>query len=413
MIAKAHTPCDSKQPRRLLIVAHDAMLYGAQRSLLDILMRLDRNRYEPHVVIPSAGPFTVALRELGIPFSCGMVQRWIFFPKPMSTRAILRRPWRRLNHPYLLALLSWLSLPARIILLAIYIRRLRIDLVYTNTVTVLDGALAAALCGVPHIWHLREAIAGNLDLASPFPVSWVPSFILRWSSRVIVNSQALGESIFGGAIPLRAQVIHNGVDLERYRDAMPAEDLAIYPPTAKLVGICGAIHERKDILTFVRAAARLQHRFPDVHYLIIGKEQGLYYRSVKREIANSGLEKCIRFLGYRNDIPEIFARLDILVSAAKEEPFGRTIIEAMAAGKPVVSTRSGGPREIVEDGVSGFLVDVGDDAAMAARLSELLAQPDLLAAMGVASRQRVAERFDLNKTVSDIEDVLDKAMEHA
>lgn len=400
----------------MLIIAHDAALYGAQHSLLDIIRRLDRNKYDLLVVAPSSGAFTEALHGLKVPFLLGIAQRWIFHPRPMAFLAILKRPWRFIRlrkHPYTLTLLSFVSLPIRVLLLAMVVRIKGIRVIYTNTVAVLDGALVAWLCRIPHVWHLREPVAGNLDLAYPFSASWVPAFILRWSTRVIVNSQALGETIFGGSIPSKVQVIHNGVDLERYRNPMPAGDLDRYPPNARLVGICGAIQERKDILTFVCAAARLQHSFPDVHYLIVGKEHGPYYKSVKQEIANSGLETCVHFLGYRSDIPEIFARIDILVSAAREEPFGRTIIEAMAAGKPVVSTRSGGPQEIIEDGISGFLVDVGDDVAMAARLSELLSNHDLLTAMGAAARQRATECFDLNKTVKCIENVFDNVLKDA
>lgn len=399
----------------VLIIAHDAALYGAQHSLLDIIRHLDKTKYEPLVIVPSGGAFTEALRNLKVPFLLGLAQRWIFHPRPISFLVVLKRPWRFLRlrrHPYVLTLTSFITLPARVLLLAIIIRAKGIRIIYTNTVTVLDGALTAWLCRIPHVWHLREPVAGNLDLAYPFPVAWAPSFILRGSTSVIVNSRALGKAIFGEVTPSKVQVIHNGVDLECYRTAKPATYLACYPAAVKLVGICGAIQERKDILTFVRAAARLRHSFPDVHYLIVGKEHGPYYKLVQQEIADSGLDASVHFLGYRNDIPEIFARIDILVSAAKEEPFGRTIIEAMAAGKPVVSTRSGGPQEIIEDGVSGFLVDVGDDAAMANRLAELLSNPDQLAAMGAAARRRVAECFDLHRTVKCIENTFGKVLEN-
>jgi glycosyltransferase involved in cell wall biosynthesis len=397
-------------PIGVLIVAHDSQLYGAQRSLLDILSRFDRNRFSPIVLAPYPGPFTEALDVLGIPYFCGWVKRWIFEPRTLTFRELLRRPWRIFRHPYSLAIVSFLSLAPRLLRIARLIHRHRITLVYSNTLTVLDGALVARLCRLPHVWHLREQVAGNQDLTFPFSVNWMPAFILRMSTLVIVNSFALKHEIFGDPSPAKVRVIHNGIDLERYRYALPIPIIHECPQSERIIAICGAVQERKDIQTFVRAAFRLHEIHPDVHFLVIGQGQGAYFQLVKQQAANQGLGRCIHFLGYRSDIPEIFARIDILVSAAKIEPFGRTIIEAMAAGKPVVATRSGGPEEIIEDGVSGFLVDVGDDAAMAVRLAELLSNPHKIKAMGEQARLSVKRSFNLFDSVRRIEAIFDEVL---
>jgi glycosyltransferase involved in cell wall biosynthesis len=409
MSGNAGGPGGGKPARRVLVVAHDAMLYGAQRSLLDMLGKIDRQRHEPHVVIPSAGPFTEALRSLGIPFTCGVVQRWIFFPKPMSLRAILRRPWRRLNHPYLLALLAWLTLPLRVAVLALLLRRRRIDLVYTNTATILDGALAARLCGVPHVWHLREAVAGNPDLASPLPAGWLPGFVLSHSAAVIVNSADLARRLFGDAPPSKVKVVHNGIDPLGYSGAQPDPALPKLPPVARLAAVCGAVQERKDILTYIRSAARLRDSHPDLHHLVIGHGHGSYLSRIEQEIARHGLADRVHLLGYRNDRPALLSRIDVMVSTAIHEPFGRTLIEAMAAGRPVVATRSGGPQEIIIDGECGFLADVGDDATIAERLARLLDDAELYARMSRAARERVLQHFDLRASVGKIEDCFDLA----
>lgn len=413
MSGNAGGPGGGKPARRVLVVAHDAMLYGAQRSLLDIVGRIDRQRYEPHVVIPSAGPFTEALRTLGIPFICGVVQRWIFFPKPMTLRAMLRRPWRRLNHPYLLALLSWLSLPLRIAVLALLIRRRRIDLVYTNTATILDGALAARLCGIPHVWHLREAVAGNPDLASPLPVGWLPGFALSLSTTVMVNSADLARRLFGEVLSSKVKVVHNGIEPVVYLAALPEPPLPALPAGARLAAVCGALQERKDILTYIRSAAYLRDSHPRLHHLVIGQGHGSYLSRIEQEIARHGLVGRVHLLGYRNDLPALLSRIDVLVSTAVHEPFGRTLIEAMAAGKPVVATRSGGPQEIVIDGECGFLADVGDDAAIAERIALLLDNTRVYDRMCRAARERVLQHFDLRVSVGRIERIFDEALEIA
>lgn len=400
---------ENKPVLRVLIVAHDAMLYGAQRSLLDILRRMDRQRHEPYVVIPSAGPFTKALQALGIPFTCGVVQRWIFFPKPMTLHAMLRRPWRRLNHPHMLALLSWISLPLRVALLALLIRKLRIGLVYTNTATVLDGALAARLCGIPHVWHLREAVAGNTDLTSPLPVRWLPGFVVSYSAAVIVNSADLARRMFRTTPPSKVNIVHNGIDPAGYQGAQAEPPLPSLSTGARLTAVCGALQARKDILTYIRSAARLRDSHPDLHHFIIGQGGGNYLSRIEQAIADHRLSSRVHLLGYRDDLPALLSRIDVMVSTAVHEPFGRTLIEAMAAGKPVVATRSGGPQEIIVDGECGYLADVGDDAAIAERMARLLDDPALYARMSRAARERVLQHFDLRISVGKIEQIFDHA----
>lgn len=397
--------------RKILVLAHDALLYGAQRSLLDILERLDRQRYEPHVAIPSKGPFTDALQKLGIPFTCGIAQRWIYFPKPMTLRAILRRPWRRLNHPYMLEVLAWLSLPFRVIALAWLIRRRHFDLVYTNTATMLDGALAARLCGIPHVWHLREAVNGNTDLSGIFPASWLPGFSLSHSNAVVTNSTDLARRLFGEPIPSKVEIVHNGIDPATYLTSHPTPLLPKLPAGARLAAVCGTLQERKDILTYLRSAAHLRDSHPELHHLLIGQGNLSYLSRIHREILSLRLEDRVHFLGHRDDLPALLSHIDVLVSTAIDEPFGRTLIEAMAAGKPVVATRSGGPQEIIVDGECGFLTELGDDTTIAERLARLLDDAGLYSKMSHAARARVSQHFDLKICLAKIEKIFDEALQ--
>lgn len=405
-------PVADRTPK-LLVLAHDSALYGAQHSLLELLLNLDKARFNVHVVVPCAGAFTVALKGIGIKCSTGLVRRWIYPPRSFSVSGMLLKPWRMVRlrwHPYLQSAWSLIMLPFRVLLLAALVKLTGIRMIYTNTATLLEGALVSALCRVPHIWHLREPIEGNVDLENPLPWKWISMLIQHNTAVVITNSHALRSQMFGTSPPSKVRVVHNGVDIARFQHAPPSQSMAGLSEDVRLVAICGAIQERKDVMTFIRAAERLMISHPEVHYLIIGKTLGPYYEGVAKEIANRGLEKLVHCIGYREDIPEIFARIDILVSAASQEPFGRTIIEAMAAGKPVVSTRSGGPEEIIEDGRSGYLVDVGDDAAMGARLAELLSDPKKMQSMGAQARLRVEGDFNLTNTVQRIEMIFDEVL---
>lgn len=393
-------------PRRILVIGHDAGLGGAQLSLLDILTRLDPDRYRPLLLVPTPGPFVAAARKRGFPCWWGITQRWVFFRK----RAFAARPWRLLAHPWLWAAIALATLPLRLAVLAVLAKIRKIDLIYSNTVTVADGALLARLLGLPHVWHLREAVGGNRDLDFPWPVPALPAFILKHSRRVIVNSDALRQRLFGGSPPESVRAIWNGVDLDA-ADNEPAVPLpADVPVQARLTGICGRLGENKGIDVYLQAVARLGDGFDDVHHLIIGAGPAGQLAKLRALAARLGIRERVHFLGFRDDAPALLGRLAVLVSASQRETFGRTLVEAMGRGVPVVATRSGGPEEIVEDGKSGFLVDVGDAEAIAERMARLLSDPALAAAFGASGRLRAREHFDVRRMAANVQAVFDEAL---
>lgn len=389
---------------RILFVAHNSGLYGAQLSLLDLLRNLDRKRFLPVVAAPAPGPFTEQVARLGITVSTGAVRRWIF-PRKSFKRHRLMLPVRIPA----LSLLFLIGLPMRLARLLMLVRRKQIDIIYTNTVTVLDGALAAWLSSKPHIWHLREQVEGNKDILSPIPNDWVPRLVLGLSSRVTTNSHALRDHYFpGGVFANKVTVIHNGIDIDQFRAgknrSILRAGLNIQSP---VVGICGFIQERKGIDTFVRSASEVHKKFPNAHFVVIGGGFAPYIRYIEGLGQQLGLEHNLHLTGWRRDIPEIFPELDILVIASEQEPFGRTVIEGMAVGLPIVSTRCGGPEEIVMHGETGFLVNTGDHAEMASRIVELLDSPELARKMGMAGRKRVESHFTLSECVRLVEAKID------
>lgn len=403
-------PQDVTKKTRILVVAHDAGMYGAQHSLLDILRFIDKERFEILVVVPTSGPFTDELRLSGIGVIVGLTNRWIFHPRVLSFGMILRRPWLLLNHPYLRAFLSAIGAPFRVGLLSSLVLLRRVDLIYSNTATVLDGAIVARLCKLPHVWHIREAILGNADVVSPIGVNWISSFVLRYANVVVVNSERLKQLFFGDCSVRNVRVIHNSIDVAIFCERSDVSRSFPVRSGVRVIGTCGAIHERKDVLSFVKAAYELCKMLPNLHFVIIGQGHSAYVELVKREIVRLGLTDCVHLLGYRNDIPALMSAIDILVSSSIVEPFGRTIIEAMAAGKPVVATRSGGPEEIIVDGVNGFLVNVGDDLAIANKVFQILNNETLYDSMSRAAIERVRNDFNLRKKIKEIERVFDDAL---
>ena len=175
----------------------------------------------------------------------------------------------------------------------------------------------------------------------------------------------------------------------------------------RTVVLVGRISPWKGQDVFIKAAAMVLKQFPNCRFRIVGSAlfgEDALLGQLQQLAASLGVSEQIEFMGFRKDIPEIISASTLVVHASTvPEPFGQVIIQAMAAGKPVVATRGGGVLEIVEDGVSGLLVAMKDVDAMARAICEILADPVRAKQMGEAGRARFLERFTIEKTVEAVE----------
>jgi L-malate glycosyltransferase len=158
----------------------------------------------------------------------------------------------------------------------------------------------------------------------------------------------------------------------------------------------------------VLALPRLQTH-PRARFFVIGDVVGgfsaEYPAELRRLTDELGLDAQVSFLGQRTDVPALLPGLDVFCLASFDEPFGLVNVEAMAAGVPVVATRAGGVPEIIDDGVTGLLVDVGNDVAMADAVGRLLGDDALAGSIAQAGRAAAFRRFDISRYVREIEDL--------
>ena len=197
--------------------------------------------------------------------------------------------------------------------------------------------------------------------------------------------------------PARATVIPNGVDLERFHhhpDNTLREALRL-PPDALLVGAIGNIRTPKDYATFLRAASLLRNQDSRYHFVICGEGGNALHTSLLVLRGALNLDGCCHFLGLRDDVEHVLNNLDVFALSSTTEGFSIACIEAMACGVPVVATRSGGPEQIIEDGVSGLLVPVSDAAALATAIAHVANTPVLSRRLIDAGMLRVRERYAL------------------
>ncbi|MCU0606296.1 MAG: glycosyltransferase [Candidatus Edwardsbacteria bacterium] len=390
-----------RKKTRVLFFDHVPFLGGAEQSLLDILRGLDRERFEPLLLVTSPGP--LAERALAI----GVAVRYITVPE-----AVLRRK------RYAIRLLSprsfrdALRLLPVVVRLAALCRRERIGVVHTNTLKAhLIGGLAGRLCGCRVVWHFRDILVrpGLRRL-----IVWLSR---RLSDRVIAISGAVKDQFGAGYPASRIEVIYNAIDGDEVRRQAAAGDrLALrrelgVPEGARLVGMVGQIARWKGQEHFIRAAALLAPRFPDVRFPIIGEvqfDEWEYKTELIGLIRELRPAERIILPGHHHDVLSRIGALDALAHCSVEpEPFGRIVIEAMALGVPVVAASGGAIDEIITDGKTGIMVPPCDARALAMALAMLLEQPRRAASLGAAAREMAGRRFSMAGMVARINDVLE------
>jgi glycosyltransferase involved in cell wall biosynthesis len=199
-------------------------------------------------------------------------------------------------------------------------------------------------------------------------------------------------------------VLHPGTDRRpRQRDATTHRRLGI-PEDGHVVGLVGRIEPWKGQDLLIRAIGVLRDWGLPVHALLIGETCSAawpeFSSKVLALVAELGLQQDVTFTGHLTDIGFALSDCDVAVCASREEGFGLGVVEAMAAGVPVVATRCGGPEDILEDGVSGILVPVGDVDRLAEGIRRLLEDPEMAARLAAAARQAYAERFTAERSAA-------------
>jgi glycosyltransferase involved in cell wall biosynthesis len=166
------------------------------------------------------------------------------------------------------------------------------------------------------------------------------------------------------------------------------------------VGIVGRLVPIKAHDLFLAAAERLSKSNPDLHFAIIG--DGELWEPLHRDVEASGLSDRVHFAGWRGDLADVYRDLDVVVCCSRNEGTPVSVIEACAAGRPVVGTPVGGMTDIISEGVNGLLVPSGDAEALADAIAALIADPARRQSMGVAGRRMVLERYGADRMVREL-----------
>ena len=290
--------------------------------------------------------------------------------------------------------------------LARLVRERRIEIIHAHVAR--DYPLAALAAG-------RSGAQLVLTRHVLFPLGKIHRLTLRRTSRVIAVSEAVADGLRAQKIFPADKIItiHNGIDVKRFEQGSSGTGVPplnhaqdAHATRRQRVGMIGHLAPIKGQEEFIRAAAIVCGARSDVEFVIAGEDKsrdGENRANIEKLISDLDLKDRVQLNGWTDDVASLLATLDLFVSPARSEPFGLSIVEAMAAGVPVIATASEGAREIIDAEDSGRLVPIGDVAALAKAIADLLGDANKRERLARNARVAVNSKFTLQRMVDRTE----------
>ncbi len=306
---------------------------------------------------------------------------------------------------------------AAMVRLYLFFRREKFDMVHTHTAKAgFIGRIAARLAGVPVVMHTPHGhnFYGYFNSLGNKFIVMLERIAAFFADRIVVftdleKRDMLRYKICSGS---KIDVIRSGIDLSRFENvkagAKKKHAEFNIGPHDLLVGMIGRLESVKGPDCFLDAAKIIAGELPQARFLIVG--DGSLKEELMARSGRLGISDKVIFTGWREDIPEILSMLDVLVLPSLNEAVGRVLLEAGAAGKPIVATDVGGVPEVLKNGETGILVPPRDPGRMAEAVAGLLRDEKRRHRMGRAAKDWVRKRFDEDKMISQLRDIYEESV---
>jgi glycosyltransferase involved in cell wall biosynthesis len=386
-----------KRARVVCFVNHTAVTGGAEFALNRLVAGVDRSQWHPVVVFGEEGPAVELFRNRG-------VETYVL-PIPLHIGRARRNS---------LAAAAWMRPKAAwdacvyVARLASLFRTRAVEMVHTNSMKAhLLGGFAARLCRIPLVWHLRDSLhPAHLPQAA---LRLMRSLAKTLPDRVISVSKSVAEDALGADAAQRAVVVYDGLDPDCFES--PAAPPSKCPPPVWRIGIVGRFAPWKGQHVFLEAAAKLIQRGHRVHFELLGAPlfgEDAYTNRLRQFVESTALQTHVSFSGFVSDVPERIRSWHVLVHASTApDPCPNVVLEAMAAGVPVVGADGGGVPELLDAGRCGALFPMDDPTALCRQLESIFAQPQRREEYAIKGRQRALSLFRSDRVASEVAAVWD------
>ena len=368
----------------LYVYPHYQYDTGSPKSMVSMIKGLDRSIYKPVFLATGKGPLIDVLRENNVEIINGR----------LST-ASARQPLRSI---------------ANIIKQVSFLKKNGIKVLHLNYFGWGDDIVIAAwLCSIPVILHIHNPLTIHKNNINK-----------NIASRVLICSErqkdAVGNFFY---INNKCSVLYNQVDIESFENGKSKRDEFSIDEKETVVGTVAQVCYRKGIDIFVDAACSVLKSYDNLKFIIVGPDgsgEESFSNNIRQLVSSSDYKDKILFIGSREDIPDLLATFDVFLLPTRSEPFGIVIIEAMAAGIPVIASHVGGIPEIICSDKLGRTVKPIEAEGFSQMLNDVLELPDIGKAMGLEGKHSLYGRFDkdsiskrLNNIYRDIVGISDNA----
>ncbi|HUU41341.1 MAG TPA: glycosyltransferase [Desulfatiglandales bacterium] len=383
----------NKRINILFIHANNYDIGGSDYCLLKLAATLDRTRFNPIVLLGLETEVADKYRAHGIPLKI----------IPMYRVRKIKAPGYQFKFVFLFF--------PTVLKIASLIKKYQIDIVHSNDFLDIYGPIAARLIGVKSIQHDRLIMRRPVWLKQ-----LLCAFIRKINHRIAVVSDGVARAMFSKNHKVHAKVVtcYDWLDMEMVGHGEGSNEFRNEIGVGEehvLIGAVGRLEPWKGQHVFVKAAAEVANSYPDARFVIVGgkvigrgrEKYGDELRTIASELQ---IENKLSFVGHRKDISNVMSALDIYVHCSVEpDPLPGVVMEAMAMAKPVIGPRAGGVPEEVEEGVTGFLYEPGDNEDMAIAICKLIASPQLAENFGIAGKKRAYTVFGKGALCRHMENV--------
>lgn len=331
----------------ILFIANCEVLYGANRSMIDLAVGLQNLGQDIYFFIPYQGTMEsrhilrMKLEEYGFAYA---FMRYVPSVHLSCEKGMAEKMLRR-----------EINAQCQIKMKA-YIAKWEIDIIHTNSLTHMIGASLSKQTHKPHVWHVREALKNHYDFHYDSVVSY--RHALRNAGKIICISEYVRKTHRKMLRDASVIVLRDGFCVDKY----VLDGVYNKCQTEYRMLICGVIYEGKGQLEAVKAVDSLLNRYNmrNIHLQIVGDGSGDYYNKIKDYIQEKDLYDYVEMLPFQEDLREIRKNTDIALMCSKSEALGRVTVESMLSENLVIGADSGGTAEIIKDGVNGHLYKCGD-----------------------------------------------------
>ncbi|PTR10585.1 glycosyltransferase involved in cell wall biosynthesis [Nitrosospira sp. Nsp5] len=370
---------------RVCFISHSAGRYGAELALVELLQGLLCLGVEVLVLIPKKGPLLDELERLNIEWRIVGYPVWMSRPRRLRSRVI-----RLLKTALMSIRVAWI------------IRKWNADVVYTNTVVIGVGALAARLLRRPHVWHSHESLKHNPSQKFDLGEQTTSYLLHRLSAAIIATSHSVKNDYKHLPDPDKIRVV--------YQSVTPCANAGSREPVQNRLFfqcvIIGSLHPWKGQDQAISALAQLTDRNINAHLLLVGDDGRRYRAQLVQQAKDLDMTRRLTFYGYAEDPLLLIRNADVVLVCSRWEAFGRVAIEAMLAGKPVIGSARGATTEIIQHGQTGLLYEWGNIEDLTEKIQFLHDNPEEARRIGHTAQQWAANRFTQNRYAQEILDIL-------